>query len=84
MWDKGKTYLKLTNQNTEQFINVIVHFVANKAIFRALPSKKRLVPLQLIMVGLIRRKNIKISIGHLKRSESVKMFLSFLEIFESP
>ena len=37
MSDKGKIYLKLTNTSAEQFINAINHFVANKAIFRALP-----------------------------------------------
>ena len=68
MSEKGKIYLKLTNTSAEQFINVINHFVANKAIFRSLPSKKRLVPLQTILVGLVRRKYIKLTASHLKRS----------------
>ncbi len=66
--DKGKLYLKLTNYNADQFMNVIYHFVSNKATFKSLSSKKRLVTLQTILVGLIRRKYIKVTITHLKRS----------------
>jgi hypothetical protein len=66
--DRGKLYLRLTAANADVFIFIIEHFVANKNIFRILPSKKRLVVLQAILVGLIRKKIIKITSTHLKRS----------------
>jgi hypothetical protein len=49
-------------------MNVVGHFIATKAIFRSLLSKKRLVVLQVILVGLIRKKYIKVASTHLKRS----------------
>lgn len=78
MSDRGKIYLKLTNTNAEQFINIINHFVANKAVFKEISCKKRLVPLQAILIGLVRRKYIKLAASHMKRSESAKIFLAFL------
>lgn len=34
--DKGKLYLKLTANNSEQFMQIITHFVANKNKFKGL------------------------------------------------
>jgi len=66
--DRGKLYLRLTTVNADAFIFIIQHFVSNKNIFRALQSKKRLVVLQAILAGLIRKKFLKITSTHLKRS----------------
>jgi len=66
--DRGKSYLRLTTINADAFIFIIQHFVSNKNIFRSLQSKKRFVVLQAILVCLIRKKFIKITSTHLKRS----------------
>ncbi len=55
-----------------------------KAMFRSADSKKRFVMLQVILVGLIRKKYLKVTSSHLKRSEHAKILLSFMEIFEYP
>jgi len=66
--DRGKYYLKLNNNNAEHFLSIINHFIANKSKFRALNSKKRLVILQAILYGLIKKKHLKVTSAHLKRS----------------
>lgn len=66
--DRGKYYLKLNNANAELLLSVLNHFVSNKKKFRTLSSKKRLVILQIVLVGLIRKKHLKVTSAHLKRS----------------
>lgn len=66
--DRGKYYLKLNNNNAENFLSIINHFVVNKSRFRSLDTKKRLVILQVILFGLIRKKHLKVTSAHLKRS----------------
>ncbi len=76
--NNGKYFLKLTNSNADSMMNIITHFVNNKAKFKKFSSKKRLVVLQLILVGLVRRKSLKVGMTHLKRSEHARIFLSVL------
>lgn len=66
--DRGKYYLKLNNSIAEMFMSIIHHFIANKSRFRMLNSKKRLVIFQVLLVGLLRKKHLKVSSAHLKRS----------------
>lgn len=66
--DRGKYYLKLNNENLECFIRVVENFVTMRDRFKVLPSKKRLVILQAILVVLVKKKCLKLGSAHLKRS----------------